>query len=94
MEIHASQAEERLDQSCLSIACSALSLARSAQVERDNESCSFGPTDKSPPNDTCNLKGATDALPAFWKEITHRNSHSHSLDDTQPEKLLLSVCVL
>ncbi|GBP82143.1 hypothetical protein EVAR_62196_1 [Eumeta japonica] len=37
-EIDASQAE-RLDRSCLSIACSALSLARLAQPERDNESC-------------------------------------------------------
>ncbi|GBP28592.1 hypothetical protein EVAR_85791_1 [Eumeta japonica] len=39
-EIDASQAE-RLGRSCLSIACSALSLARSAQAERDNESCIF-----------------------------------------------------
>ncbi|GBP32062.1 hypothetical protein EVAR_21096_1 [Eumeta japonica] len=39
-EIDASQAE-RLRQSCLSIACSALSLARSAQAERGNESCFF-----------------------------------------------------
>ncbi|GBP15178.1 hypothetical protein EVAR_11472_1 [Eumeta japonica] len=39
-EIDASQAE-RLGRSCLSIACSALLLARSAQAERDNESCFF-----------------------------------------------------
>ncbi|GBP63704.1 hypothetical protein EVAR_87681_1 [Eumeta japonica] len=37
-EIDASQAA-RLGRPCLSIACSALSLARSAQAERDNESC-------------------------------------------------------
>ncbi|GBP49638.1 hypothetical protein EVAR_37420_1 [Eumeta japonica] len=37
-KIDASQAE-RLER--LSIACSALSLARSAQAERDNESCFF-----------------------------------------------------
>ncbi|GBP26264.1 hypothetical protein EVAR_16118_1 [Eumeta japonica] len=35
-EIDASQAE-RLARSCLSVACSALSLARSAQMERDNK---------------------------------------------------------
>ncbi|GBP47605.1 hypothetical protein EVAR_30319_1 [Eumeta japonica] len=40
-EINASQTEG-LGRSCLSIACSALSLARSAQAERDNESCFFG----------------------------------------------------
>ncbi|GBP16194.1 hypothetical protein EVAR_9907_1 [Eumeta japonica] len=39
-EIGSSQAE-RLGQSCLSIPRSALSLARSAQVERDNESYFF-----------------------------------------------------
>ncbi|GBP18364.1 hypothetical protein EVAR_14757_1 [Eumeta japonica] len=39
-EIDASQAE-RLGRSSLSVACSALSLARSAQAERDNESCFF-----------------------------------------------------
>ncbi|GBP24240.1 hypothetical protein EVAR_80093_1 [Eumeta japonica] len=39
-EIDASQAE-RLGRSCLSVACSALSLARSAQAERDNELCFF-----------------------------------------------------
>ncbi|GBP43807.1 hypothetical protein EVAR_82238_1 [Eumeta japonica] len=39
-EIDASQAE-RLGRSCLSIPCSALLLARSAQEERDNESCFF-----------------------------------------------------
>ncbi|GBP85941.1 hypothetical protein EVAR_55684_1 [Eumeta japonica] len=32
---------ERLGRSCLSIVCPALSLARSAQAERDNESCFF-----------------------------------------------------
>ncbi|GBP86520.1 hypothetical protein EVAR_62958_1 [Eumeta japonica] len=37
-EIDASLAE-RLGRSCLSIACSALSLARSVQAERDNELC-------------------------------------------------------
>ncbi|GBP65605.1 hypothetical protein EVAR_46132_1 [Eumeta japonica] len=39
-EIDASPTE-RLGLSCLSVACSALSLALSAQVERDNESCFF-----------------------------------------------------
>ena len=39
-EINVSQAE-RLGRSCLSISCSTLSLARSAQAERDNESCFF-----------------------------------------------------
>ncbi|GBP77340.1 hypothetical protein EVAR_54712_1 [Eumeta japonica] len=39
-EIDASQTE-RLGRSCLSVSCSALSLARSAQAERDNESCFF-----------------------------------------------------
>ncbi|GBP12161.1 EGF-containing fibulin-like extracellular matrix protein 1 [Eumeta japonica] len=39
-ETDASQAE-RLGRSYLSIACSTLSLARSAQTERDNESCFF-----------------------------------------------------
>ncbi|GBP57836.1 hypothetical protein EVAR_41505_1 [Eumeta japonica] len=39
-EIDASQGE-RLGRSCLSIACTALSLARSAQAERDNASCFF-----------------------------------------------------
>ncbi|GBP61280.1 hypothetical protein EVAR_52769_1 [Eumeta japonica] len=38
--IDASQAD-RLGRSCGSIACSALSLARSTQAERDNESCFF-----------------------------------------------------
>ncbi|GBP59956.1 hypothetical protein EVAR_89027_1 [Eumeta japonica] len=42
-EIDASQAE-RLGGSCLSVACYALSLARSAQAERDNESCFFSHT--------------------------------------------------
>lgn len=32
---------ERLGRSCLSMACSALSLARSAQAQRDHESCFF-----------------------------------------------------
>ncbi|GBP69417.1 hypothetical protein EVAR_52689_1 [Eumeta japonica] len=41
-EIDASQVE-RLGRSCLSIARSALSLAHSAQAERDNESCFFIP---------------------------------------------------
>ncbi|GBP71727.1 hypothetical protein EVAR_33140_1 [Eumeta japonica] len=39
-EIDASQAQ-CLSRSCLSIARSALSLAHSAQAERDNESCFF-----------------------------------------------------
>ncbi|GBP15942.1 hypothetical protein EVAR_12526_1 [Eumeta japonica] len=39
-ETDASQAE-RLSPSCLSIACSALSIAYSAQAERDNGSCFF-----------------------------------------------------
>ena len=38
--IYASQAK-RLGQSCLSIPSLALSLAHSAQAERDNESCFF-----------------------------------------------------
>ncbi|GBP52698.1 Mannosyl-oligosaccharide glucosidase GCS1 [Eumeta japonica] len=41
-EIDALQAE-RLGQSCLSVTRSALSFARSAQAERDNESCFFVP---------------------------------------------------
>ncbi|GBP38073.1 hypothetical protein EVAR_95200_1 [Eumeta japonica] len=52
-EIDASQAG-RLGRSCLSIACSALSLARSAQAERDNESsffpCGGGHRTRAPPH--------------------------------------------
>ncbi|GBP82684.1 hypothetical protein EVAR_27009_1 [Eumeta japonica] len=44
-EIDASQAA-RLGRSCLSIARSALSLAHSAQAERDNELCFFGASEK------------------------------------------------
>ncbi|GBP63224.1 hypothetical protein EVAR_89491_1 [Eumeta japonica] len=40
-EIDASHTK-RLGRSCLSSACFTLSLARSAQAERDNESCFFG----------------------------------------------------